>query len=157
MKRGKYEKGDILEIPLPDGRVGYCRGIAKDNIGFLFEIFDVISTKPLGADELISKKPSRKTVAYVNEYSVKKHWKYVGKVIPESDDIPPLFYGDGAIHWTIHYPDGRKEVLSPSKVPYQEMLDRGYIHQVLWLVDDIEQLLDKNQPLKFKPFVGKGA
>ncbi len=85
-----------------------------------------------------------KVIAYVNPHSV-KHWKSNRSVPVKDVEIPTFFFGSSATRWTL-VKNGSTTYIQGSEISYDELVKRGYQHEVLWLGQDIEAWLD-NVPL----------
>ncbi len=88
-----------------------------------------------------------KVIAYVNPYSV-RHWKITNeKFRAEEVQIPTFFFGSSATRWTLQK-DGSTTYIQGSDMSFDELVQRGYEHKVLWLGMDLESWLD-NVPLEW--------
>ena len=149
-KRPKFVPGEILEVPLPSGRFGYCQVQLKDYWPLL-NVFEPVFDEPQDPRGWKGELPIQKK-AYVNSASARHNeWKHVC-VLPlgsEASELTHCFYG-GTIHWTIESPDGEKTVYKRSAFTWDELVEKGYIAKVLWLAEDIEKYIDEDVEMEWK-------
>lgn len=150
-KRPKFAAGELLEIPLGTAGFGCVQVIQLENFGALIAVFDLLAPEHITPDVVSSRRLEVLTKAYVNTASARKRWKHVGDLPlrPDVSKIPVFFYGRSMSGWTVQYPDGTTKFASGGSVDRNGMIAKGYIQKVLWLAQDIEQLIAQGQPLSW--------
>lgn len=148
MKRPKFTIGEVLEIPLDDGKYGYARVLMRDWLGNLLEIFNEKTSEPMKSDGWSQSDFSRGGLYYVNSNSAKNRWNPVLTVKPKQSELvfPSFFFGTESSGWTVET-GGEKRCIPAHRATYDELIKRGYIHKILWLAEDIERALAKGEQL----------
>jgi hypothetical protein len=132
--------GSVVEIPLPNGKLGYAQYLRNERDGPLIQVFDCQSDTALSVSEVAELRPLWPPILGGILYAVAHdRWKVIGK-LPIPDFPPPLFkWGfpddDGRVHrWFL-----RSEM---ADAPLGEVLPEQYKDlefHVIWGPDSIEE------------------
>lgn len=150
--------GDAFLIPLSGGKCGLCRARHRDRRGMIFEVFrKTFEREPSPVAEVFAEAGNPRFL-FVNEYSVAKRWKALGTVeIPDdAEPVPWVFSGSPHSSWILHTPTGDQPI-SPRRVSYDDMLNKGYVCTTFWAGEAVEAFLEGRNDLRFGPFIGPPA
>jgi hypothetical protein len=152
-KSKKILAGDLFEIELAKASFACCRAILITKNSTLFEIYKERFKKPIAFEDLNILKLKRQRLAFINEYSVKKRWKYIGNNNEDADsrEYPAVFTGFPKVFWRVTYPDGTEEGFSPDETNYEKLLGLGYVPKTIYAGETIEAFCRGEDDLIFKP------
>ncbi|MCL4517012.1 MAG: immunity 26/phosphotriesterase HocA family protein [Firmicutes bacterium] len=101
MKRTNLKVGDVFVIPLPDGRKAYGQFVFWDDrkpygLGFLVQIFDLITEVEVPVEQLRSTRPLFPPVFVGLRASIRSgRWRVVGRLPVEGFVFPKFRWTNG--------------------------------------------------------------
>ncbi len=153
MRRTSLKIGDILEIPLSDGRRAYAQYVWRDKLmGPMIRVFDVITEERVDIDVLRGASLLFPPV-FTGLYAAVRTglWQIIGR-LPVDDFTYPKFIWplyddkvDKVRNWALW--DGEKEIHIGRKLPNRY---RGLEQLVGWAPQDVAERIETGQnPLDF--------
>ena len=147
----KFKENEILEVELESGSLGYCRVLKKDNFGVLLKIYENKLDKSPDIKNFIDCTFKTKCLAYLNRYTVDEKWKHLYNLDCRdyyNDNLPKMFLGTEVHGYQID-PHGAEINESIKGLSYEQLIEKGYLHKVLWRASKIKDAIDTEAPLVF--------